>query len=218
MFAPRSVFISSKGDRVVVITDNEGLWYGDSNGRELKQFSTGQGDVAFGPGPQRITVFSAGTQLLEVFRPAGGKTTAEWRAPVRSDTFLVHSVDDDAVVFYSGFWIHRMTQRSDGGWPRGRQWPHIVSVLRKSPVNSVRPDPDHSDRVYVDDWDEPVDFTAEEHRLDPIGSRWLSSARLAVRTIRWCSEENEPAARGPMSGACEWEVRSGRRLGTPPPQ
>ena len=139
LLTPRSVFISSRGDRVVVITDNEGMWYGDSSTRELKQFSTGQGDVAFGPGSQRITVFSTGEQTLEVVRPRGGKSIEKWRAPVRSDTFLVHSVDEGAVVFYSGFWIHRLTQRSDaGGWSFGRQWPHIVSVLRKSPVNSVQ--------------------------------------------------------------------------------
>jgi hypothetical protein len=210
---PARGFASTSGTRIAVIAP-DGIWYGGPADKALYQFAKDPvQDVAFGPGEALLTVRSQAPHV-RVYRPSRekGRSDGEWSARVPPSTFLVHAVDESAVVLYSEFWIHRL-MAGDG---RNDGWPEIVSVFQEFPITSAVPqDGTRNARVFINGQQPPIDFDAEERRVQALTWPWYSPWRLIPRHIRMCDAEGSTATKPDVADRCRWELRTRRLLGTP---
>jgi hypothetical protein len=188
----------------------------------------------FGPGKNRVTFVSASDATIYAFNSL--QPRQEWQAPC-ANCKLLRSVHETGVVLYSGIWAHRLTE-PDSFWgimslrahrffeSRGNS-PEITSVLSPVPIPLLQsegiqdvPNAADNDTVQIVGPNLTIDFKAEAKNF-PDRTNWLPFTPTVMRLDLCDSDEGSRPGfgiAGPKNVMCEWEVRSGTRLGSAAPK
>jgi hypothetical protein len=147
----------------------------------------------------------------------------EWQAPCLTNaSWLLRKKDEESVVLYSRFWMHRLRANSSA-WERwmskltreGRVWPEVTSVLTDAPI---------SRRQFVEAGDD-VQLFQNARRVDGPEAAFDAVAAfdggfspvqwLATLTVQPCSRAGSGSDGGWQQQWCQWERTLGRRAGLP---